>query len=193
MKTLELLLGFWCLSVSLAELNLHLVEVSFHLLLQSESFIPAASLWFKWALQGINHSLLVPLGLLHLFIFLSQLTFNVSFDLIKLQLGPQDLTFLMFKRTLSVDENFLIKTTFLFYHVWLLLHVQQLKYPVSNGNRNCTLHNIPQPLPELLEFQIFPAPAAYEFSLVHECSFHSHQFVQWDQQSPLFNRQVNNG
>ncbi len=75
MKTLELLLGFWCLSVSLAELNLHLIEVSFHLLLQSESFIPAASLWFQWALQGINHSLLVPLGLLHLFIFLSQLTF----------------------------------------------------------------------------------------------------------------------
>ncbi len=61
MKTLELLLGFWCLSVSLAELNLHLIEVSLHLLLQSESFIPAASLWFKWALQGINHSLLVPL------------------------------------------------------------------------------------------------------------------------------------
>lgn len=84
MKTLELLLGFWCLPVSLAELNLHLIEVSLHLLLQSESFIPAASLWFQWALQGINHSLLVPLGLLHLFIFLRQLTLNVSFDLIEL-------------------------------------------------------------------------------------------------------------
>uniref|UniRef100_A0A8C1VPC1 Uncharacterized protein n=1 Tax=Cyprinus carpio TaxID=7962 RepID=A0A8C1VPC1_CYPCA len=65
--------------------------VSLHLLLQSERFIPA----------GINHSLLVPLGLLHLFIFLSQLTFNISFDLIELQLSSKDLSFFMLQGALT--------------------------------------------------------------------------------------------
>uniref|UniRef100_A0A8C1RKK0 Uncharacterized protein n=1 Tax=Cyprinus carpio TaxID=7962 RepID=A0A8C1RKK0_CYPCA len=73
----------------LLHLNLHLIEVSLHLLLQSET------------LQGINHSLLVPLGLLHLFIFLSQLTFNISFDLIELQLSSKDLSFFMLQGALT--------------------------------------------------------------------------------------------
>uniref|UniRef100_A0AAY4ACJ7 Uncharacterized protein n=1 Tax=Denticeps clupeoides TaxID=299321 RepID=A0AAY4ACJ7_9TELE len=50
--------------------------------------IPAASLRLQGALQGIHYPLLVPLGLLHLFIFLNQLTLNVSLHLVKLQLSP---------------------------------------------------------------------------------------------------------
>uniref|UniRef100_A0AAY4AK06 Uncharacterized protein n=1 Tax=Denticeps clupeoides TaxID=299321 RepID=A0AAY4AK06_9TELE len=50
--------------------------------------IPAASLRLQGALQGIHYPLLVPLGLLHLFIFLHQLTLNVSLHLVELQLSP---------------------------------------------------------------------------------------------------------
>ena len=94
-ETLELLLGLSCLPVGLAELDLYLIEVSLHLLLQPESLIPAASLRLQGALQGIHHSLLIPLGLLHLLILLSKFTFNISFDLVKLQLSSKDLTLLM--------------------------------------------------------------------------------------------------
>uniref|UniRef100_A0AAY4ACJ3 Uncharacterized protein n=1 Tax=Denticeps clupeoides TaxID=299321 RepID=A0AAY4ACJ3_9TELE len=50
--------------------------------------IPAASLRLQGALQGIHYPLLIPLGLLHLFIFLHQLTLNVSLHLVELQLSP---------------------------------------------------------------------------------------------------------
>uniref|UniRef100_A0A671PA07 Uncharacterized protein n=1 Tax=Sinocyclocheilus anshuiensis TaxID=1608454 RepID=A0A671PA07_9TELE len=68
---------------------LHSCTVSLHLLLQSET------------LQGINHSLLIPLGLLHFFIFLRQLTFNVSFDLAELQLSSKNLSFFMLQGALT--------------------------------------------------------------------------------------------
>src|SRR4029434_7453243 len=99
-ETLELLLGLRCLPIGLAELDLHLIEVSLHLLLQPESLIPAASLRLQGALQGIHHSLLVPLGLLHLLILLSKFTLNVSFDLVELLLSSKDLTLLMLQSTL---------------------------------------------------------------------------------------------
>uniref|UniRef100_A0A3B4YCW1 Uncharacterized protein n=1 Tax=Seriola lalandi dorsalis TaxID=1841481 RepID=A0A3B4YCW1_SERLL len=47
------------------------------------------------ALKSVHNSLLVSLCLLHLFIFLSQLTLNVSLDLVELKLGSENLPFLM--------------------------------------------------------------------------------------------------
>uniref|UniRef100_A0A3B5Q768 Uncharacterized protein n=1 Tax=Xiphophorus maculatus TaxID=8083 RepID=A0A3B5Q768_XIPMA len=51
-------------------------------------FIPAAALGLKRTLQGVDCPLQVPLALLHFLIFLSQFTFNISFDLVEFQLGP---------------------------------------------------------------------------------------------------------
>ncbi len=194
MKTPWVLLGFWCLSVSLLRwISISLrspsifffsLRASFLLRVSDSSELCKVSTILCWFLLAcsISSSFSASLRSMSALIWLNS------------SLGPQDLTFLMFKRTLSVDENFLIKTTsFLFYHVWYYYMYNKLKYPVSNGNRNCTITQCTSASSRAAWIQIFPAPAAYEFSLVHECSFHSHQFVQWDQQSPLFNRQVNNG
>uniref|UniRef100_A0A3Q2DZQ2 Uncharacterized protein n=1 Tax=Cyprinodon variegatus TaxID=28743 RepID=A0A3Q2DZQ2_CYPVA len=74
--------------------------VSLHFLLQSKRFIPAAGFRLKGALKSIHHSLLVSLYLFHLFIFFSQLTFKISFDLVQFELDSQNLPFLMLKRGL---------------------------------------------------------------------------------------------
>ncbi|TNN51335.1 hypothetical protein EYF80_038433 [Liparis tanakae] len=99
-NSLELLLGLRCLPVGLAQLDLHLIEVSLHLLLQTESLVPAASLGFERALQGVDRPLQVPLGLLHLLVSLCELAIHVGFDLVELQLGSEDLALLVLQRTL---------------------------------------------------------------------------------------------
>uniref|UniRef100_A0A7N8XDH9 Uncharacterized protein n=1 Tax=Mastacembelus armatus TaxID=205130 RepID=A0A7N8XDH9_9TELE len=75
--------------------------VSFHLLLQTKGLIPAATLSFKRALQGIHNSLLVSLCLFHLFIFLCQLALDVGLNLVELKLGSENLPFFMFQRGLE--------------------------------------------------------------------------------------------
>uniref|UniRef100_A0A8C6TS49 Uncharacterized protein n=1 Tax=Neogobius melanostomus TaxID=47308 RepID=A0A8C6TS49_9GOBI len=65
------------------------------------SFISAASLRIKGALKGVYNSLLVSFGLLHLFIFLSQLTLNFSLYLVELKLNSQNLSLLMLQRGLE--------------------------------------------------------------------------------------------
>ena len=98
--SLELLLSLCCLPVGLAQLDLHLIEISLHLLLQPESLVSAASLSLQGALQSVQHSLMVTFGLLHLLILLCQFALNVSLHLIELKLNSEDLTFLMLKGTL---------------------------------------------------------------------------------------------
>uniref|UniRef100_A0A3P8SHS9 Uncharacterized protein n=1 Tax=Amphiprion percula TaxID=161767 RepID=A0A3P8SHS9_AMPPE len=70
---------------------LHTLQVSagvlvikLELSILGNSLIPAASLSFKRALQGVNGPLQVPLALLHLFIFLNQFTLHVSLNLVEL-------------------------------------------------------------------------------------------------------------
>uniref|UniRef100_A0A8C6TYC8 Uncharacterized protein n=1 Tax=Neogobius melanostomus TaxID=47308 RepID=A0A8C6TYC8_9GOBI len=75
--------------------------VSLHLFLQTKSFISAASLSVKGALKGVYNSLLVSFGLLHLFIFLSQLTLNFSLYLVELKLNSHNLSLLMLQRGLE--------------------------------------------------------------------------------------------
>lgn len=82
MDSLELLLSICCLPVGLAQLDLHLIEISLHLLLHPESLISAASLSLQGALQSVHHSLMVTLGLLHLLILLSQLPLNFGLHLV---------------------------------------------------------------------------------------------------------------
>uniref|UniRef100_A0A3P9K6H4 Uncharacterized protein n=1 Tax=Oryzias latipes TaxID=8090 RepID=A0A3P9K6H4_ORYLA len=69
--------------------------VSLHLLFNTKSFIPASSFSLQRTLQGIYNSLLVSLGLFHLFIFLSYLTLHVCFDLVKLELNSENLALFM--------------------------------------------------------------------------------------------------
>uniref|UniRef100_A0A3Q3JNK8 Uncharacterized protein n=1 Tax=Monopterus albus TaxID=43700 RepID=A0A3Q3JNK8_MONAL len=69
--------------------------VSLHLLLDSQGIIPAPDLSIKSGLHGLNHPLAVPLDLLHLLIFLSQLPVNLTFDLVELKLDTKDLGLLV--------------------------------------------------------------------------------------------------
>ena len=98
--SLELLLSFSRLPVGLAELDLHLIQITLHLLLDSEGLVPTASLRLQGALQSIHHSLLIAFGLLHLFILLGQFTLNLSLHLVELQLSPKDFALLVLKRPL---------------------------------------------------------------------------------------------
>ncbi|MBZ3881338.1 CKLF-like MARVEL transmembrane domain-containing protein 5 [Sciurus carolinensis] len=83
--------------VGLAELDLHLIEVTLHLLLHPQGLIAAACFCVQRGLQRVHHPQVVALGLLHLLIFLCQLPLNVGLDLVELQLGTKDLTLLMFQ------------------------------------------------------------------------------------------------
>uniref|UniRef100_A0A3Q1KFH7 Uncharacterized protein n=1 Tax=Anabas testudineus TaxID=64144 RepID=A0A3Q1KFH7_ANATE len=76
-------------------LNLHLIQVTLHLLLDSQGVIPAPDLSIKSGLHGVNHSLAVPLDLLHLLIFLCQLSVNLTFDLVELKLDAKNLGLFM--------------------------------------------------------------------------------------------------
>uniref|UniRef100_A0A8D3ARK5 Uncharacterized protein n=1 Tax=Scophthalmus maximus TaxID=52904 RepID=A0A8D3ARK5_SCOMX len=67
-------------------------------ILESMTFnglIPAASLSIERALKSVHNSLMVSFCLLHLFIFFGQLALNISFHLIELELGSENLPLLM--------------------------------------------------------------------------------------------------
>lgn len=105
MDSLELLLSLCRLPVCHAQLDLHLIEISFHLLFHPESLVSAASLSLQRALQSVHHSLMVTLGLLYLLVLLSQLPLDVSLQLVELKLCSEDLTLLMLKGTLSENSK----------------------------------------------------------------------------------------
>uniref|UniRef100_A0A3P8X4S2 Uncharacterized protein n=1 Tax=Cynoglossus semilaevis TaxID=244447 RepID=A0A3P8X4S2_CYNSE len=88
---LHLLLTMLQVFDGLLHVLLHTLQVSTGVLLflqllchHGRSFLPAATLGLQRALQGVHSSLVVSLGLFHLFIFLRQLSLNLSFDLIEL-------------------------------------------------------------------------------------------------------------
>lgn len=82
----QLFLGFSCLSVSMAQLNLHLIEVRLHLLSDSHGIIFTARLGVQSRLQSFCNALVVSFHLLHLLVFLGQTAVHLSFDLTELQL-----------------------------------------------------------------------------------------------------------
>ncbi len=170
-NSLKLFLGLSRLPVGLTELDLHLIEVSLHLLLQTQGLIPAASLSFKRALKSIHNPLLVSLCLLHLFIFLSQLAFDISLNLVELKLDSENLPFLMLQWGLL---RYKIKYITSYY-----------KLPKNNVELSIKAFNIPLLLPRLFVSQTSLVPAAFESSQAHEYSFHPHQFAQWGQIFPL--------
>ena len=91
----QLFLGLSGLPVGVAELDLHLVEVSLHLLLDPQGVVPAPDLRVQGALHGLNHPLAVPLDLLHLLVLLRQLPVHLTLDLVELQLHTKDLALLV--------------------------------------------------------------------------------------------------
>lgn len=97
----ELFLGLSSLAVGMAELNFHFIKISLHLLLDSQSIIPASNLRVKSGLHGLDHPLAVSLDLLHLLILLSQFPVNFAFYLVELKLDTKDLGLFMFKCTLE--------------------------------------------------------------------------------------------
>ena len=82
----QVFLGLSCLSVSVAQLDLHLVEVRLHLLSDSHGVIFTARLSIQSGLQSSCNALVVSFHLLHLFVFLGQPAVGLSFDLAELQL-----------------------------------------------------------------------------------------------------------
>jgi len=91
----ELFLSFSSLAICMAQLNLHLIEVSFHLLFDSQGIISASDFSIQSALHGINDSLAVSLDLFNLLILLSQLPINFPFYLVQLKLNTKNLGFFM--------------------------------------------------------------------------------------------------
>ena len=84
----------------MAQLNLHLIQVSLHLLLDPHGIVPAPDLRVQRGLHGLHHSLAVPLDLLDLLVLLSKFPVNFTLDLGELQLDTQDLGFLMLQGSL---------------------------------------------------------------------------------------------
>lgn len=98
---LEVLLNLSSHPVRLAKLDLHVVEVALHLLLDPQGLIAAAGLSIQGSLKRVHRPQVIPLGLLHLLILLGQLALNFGLDLVELQLGSEDLAFFMFQRGLE--------------------------------------------------------------------------------------------
>lgn len=71
LQVLQLFLTLSHLPVGMAQLQLHLIEVSFHLFLSSQGIIPTPDLRLQSAVQGINGPLSVSLQLVNLFVLLS--------------------------------------------------------------------------------------------------------------------------
>lgn len=105
LEALYLLLGLSGHAVGMAELDLHLVEVTLHLLLHPQGLVAAARLCVQGGLQRVHHPQVVALGLLHLLVLLGQLPLNLCLDLVELQLGPEDLALLMLQGGLVGAEG----------------------------------------------------------------------------------------
>lgn len=105
LEALDLLLGLSGHAVGMAELDLHLIEVTLHLLLHPQGFVAAARLCIQGGLQRVHHPQVVALGLLHLLILLGQLPLNICLDLVELQLGSEDLALLMLQGGLVGAEG----------------------------------------------------------------------------------------
>ena len=99
----QLLLGLGGLAVGVAQLYLHLVQISLHLLLDPQGIVPAPDLRVQSALHGVNHPLAVPLDLLHLLILLCQLPVHFTLDLVELQLDTENLGLLVLQSTLKCN------------------------------------------------------------------------------------------
>uniref|UniRef100_A0A3B5AFN6 Uncharacterized protein n=1 Tax=Stegastes partitus TaxID=144197 RepID=A0A3B5AFN6_9TELE len=81
------------------------LSVTLHLLLDPQGLISAPGLRFQRRLKRLEHSLIVPLGLLHFLVFLSHFTLHVSLHLVELQLGSEDLALFMFQRTFCLLQS----------------------------------------------------------------------------------------
>ena len=92
-------------AVGMVQLDLHFIEVSFHLLLEPDGVIPAPDLSIQRALHGLHNSNVVPLQLVNFLILFSNFSVNFRLDLVQLQLDTQDLSFFMFKRCLNNSKG----------------------------------------------------------------------------------------
>lgn len=103
----ELFLGFSCLAVGVTQLDLHLIQISLHLLFDSQGIISAPDLSVQCALHGFDHSLAVPLDLFHLLILLRNLPVDLALHLVQLQLHTKNLGLFMLQSALvdSLRKN----------------------------------------------------------------------------------------
>ena len=88
-------------AIGMVQLDFHLIEISLHLLLDSQGIIPAPDLSIQRALHGLHYSNVVPLQLFDFLIFFSKFPVHFRLDLVQLQLDTQDLSLFMFKRCLN--------------------------------------------------------------------------------------------
>ena len=93
----EVFEGLRGLAVGVAQLDLDLVQVPLHLLLDPDGLVAAPHLGVQGALHRLHGSLVVPLELLDLFVFLSHLPVDFRFHLGQFQLDSEDLGLFMLK------------------------------------------------------------------------------------------------
>jgi hypothetical protein len=88
-------------AVGMVQLDFHFIQISFHLLLDSQSIIPAPDLSIQRALHGLHDSNVVSLQLIDFLILLSNFPVDFRLDLVQLKLDTQDLSFFVFERCLK--------------------------------------------------------------------------------------------
>lgn len=107
----QLLEGFSSLPIGVAQLGLHLIEISLHLLPDSHGVILAAYLSLQARLHGLHNTLVVAFVQLELVILLSQPAINLTLDLSELQLDAENFGFFMLQRSLENRLRFFFKCT----------------------------------------------------------------------------------
>ena len=94
----------------MAQLDLHFIQVSLHLLLQPQGFVPAPDLSVQGALHGLHNSEVVSLHLVDFLIFLCNLPVNLRLHLVELKLEAQDLALFMFEGGLDKSAGTVTQT-----------------------------------------------------------------------------------
>ena len=92
-------------AVGMIKLDFHLIEVSLHLLLDSQSIIPAPDLSIEGALHRLHDPDVVSLQLVNFLILFCDFPVNLRLDLVQLQLDAQNLSLFMFKRCLNDSKR----------------------------------------------------------------------------------------
>uniref|UniRef100_A0A3Q2YRG0 Uncharacterized protein n=1 Tax=Hippocampus comes TaxID=109280 RepID=A0A3Q2YRG0_HIPCM len=88
-----------------AGLNFHLIQVSLHLLLESQGIVPAPDFSIQSGLHGLDHTLAVPLDLFHLLILLRKLSVDLALDLGQFELNAKNLGLLVLECCLYKDNE----------------------------------------------------------------------------------------
>uniref|UniRef100_A0A8C5I1S6 Uncharacterized protein n=1 Tax=Gouania willdenowi TaxID=441366 RepID=A0A8C5I1S6_GOUWI len=105
--------------------------VSLHLLLDSQGIVPAPDLSIQSGLHGVNHSLAVPLDLLHFLVFLCKFSVDFILHLSEFKLNTKNLGFFMLQGSLGTNLIFLSSEDSVIYEEKQLMSFRNIPSMVS--------------------------------------------------------------